>query len=153
IADILRQLAGDAKQLTLNIGSAKLPLSNLDRIYRPPDPRFKQPAVTKRDFIRYLAAVSPYMLPHLKDRPLTMIRMPTGIDGERFFQKHGDASYPDFVQTITVFSEHKDDKHDYILGNNLPTLLWLGQVGSLEFHVWHYRAAVRKDSRRPSSEY
>jgi bifunctional non-homologous end joining protein LigD len=154
VEDILHQLAGDAKQLTLTLGGgAKLPLSNLDRVYWPPDPRFKQPAVTKRDFIRYLAAVSPYMLPHLKDRPLTMIRMPTGIDGERFFQKHWDASYPDFVQTMTVFSEHKDDRHDYILGNNLPTLLWLGQVGTLEFHVWHSRAAVEADSLSKSSDY
>jgi bifunctional non-homologous end joining protein LigD len=153
IEDVLHQLAGDAKQLTLTIGAAKLPLSSLDRVYWPADPRFKQPAVTKRDFIRYLAAVSPYMLPHLKDRPLTMIRMPTGIDGERFFQKHWDASYPDFVQTMTVFSEHKDDRHDYILGNNLPTLLWLGQVGSLEFHVWHSRAAVEADSSSRSSDY
>jgi bifunctional non-homologous end joining protein LigD len=153
IADVLQQLAGDAKQLTLNIGGAKLPLSSLDRVYWPPDPRFKQPAITKRDFIRYLAAVSPYMLPHLRDRPLTMIRMPTGIDGERFFQKHWDASYPDFVQTMSVFSEHKDDRHDYILGNNLPTLLWLGQVGTLEFHVWHSRAAVEADSLSKSTDY
>ena len=93
------------------------------------------------------------MLPHLKDRPLTMIRMPTGIDGERFFQKHWDASYPEFVQTMTVFSEHRDDRHDYILGNNLPTLLWLGQVGTLEFHVWHSRAAVAPDASSQSSDY
>ena len=53
--------------------------------------------ITKRDLIRYLAAVSPYMLPHLKDRPLTMIRMPEGIHGERFFQKHWEQSAPDFV--------------------------------------------------------
>jgi bifunctional non-homologous end joining protein LigD len=153
ISDILRQLAGDEKQLTLHIGTAKVHLSNLDRVYWPPDPRFKQSAVTKRDFIRYLAAVSPYMLPHLKDRPLTMIRMPTGIDGERFFQKHWDATYPDFVETTTVFSEHKDDRHDYILGNNLPTLLWLGQVGTLEFHVWHSRALLAPDALSQSSDY
>jgi bifunctional non-homologous end joining protein LigD len=153
IESVLQQLSGDAQQLTLTLGDAKLPLSSLDREYWPADPRFKQPAITKRDFIRYLAAVSPYMLPHLKDRPLTMIRMPTGIDGERFFQKHWDASYPDFVQTMTVFSEHKDDRHDYILGNNLPTLLWLGQVGSLEFHVWHSRAAVAPDCLSQSADY
>jgi bifunctional non-homologous end joining protein LigD len=153
IEQVLQQLAGDEKQLTLHVEGAKLPLSNLDRVYWPADDRFKQPAITKREFIRYLAAVSPFMLPHLSDRPLTMIRMPTGIDGERFFQKHWEASYPDFVQTITVFSEHKDDRHDYILGNNLPTLLWLGQVGTLEFHVWHSRAVVAPDSLSQSSDY
>ena len=58
----------------------------------------QRPAVTKRDLIRYLAAVSRFMLPHLKDRPLTMIRMPEGIDGERFFQKHWEQPLPDFVR-------------------------------------------------------
>ena len=80
------------------------------------------------------------MLPHLKDRPLTMIRMPEGIDGERFFQKHWSQSLPEFVESVTVFSGHKDEQHRYLLANNLPTLLWLGQVGTLEFHVWHSRA-------------
>ena len=86
------------------------------------------------------------MLPHLHDRPLTMIRMPEGIDGERFFQKHWEQTLPDFVETVTVFSGHKDEKHDYILANNLPTLLWLGQIGTLEFHVWHSRAKVEPDA-------
>jgi bifunctional non-homologous end joining protein LigD len=93
------------------------------------------------------------MLPHLKDRPLTMIRMPEGIHGERFFQKHWEQSKPDFVETITVFSGHKDEEHAYILGNNLPTLLWLGQSGTLEFHVWHSRAKVEADTVSKSSDY
>ena len=88
------------------------------------------------------------MLPHLKDRPLTMIRMPEGIGGERFFQKHWEHKLPEFVETITVFSEHKDEQQAYLLGNNLPTLLWLGQVGTLEFHVWHSRAASGRRRRR-----
>jgi bifunctional non-homologous end joining protein LigD len=93
------------------------------------------------------------MLPHLKDRPLTMIRMPEGIDGERFFQKHWEHSLPDFVETVTVFSGHKGEMHDYILGNNLPTLLWLGQSGTLEFHIWHSRAKVEADAATRSTDY
>ncbi len=93
------------------------------------------------------------MLPHLKDRPLTMIRMPEGIDGERFFQKHWDQALPEFVETITVYSGHKDEKHDYLLANNLPTLLWLGQVGTLEFHVWHSRASVDADAASTAVDY
>ena len=153
VGGILDQLKGDAKQLTLAVGKATIKLTNLDRMYWPPDERFKQPAITKRDFIRYLAAVSSFMLPHLKDRPLTMIRMPEGIDGQRFYQKHWDASRPDFVEMITVFSEHKDEKHDYILANNLPTLLWLGQNGTLEFHVWHSRARVGPDAATEGTEF
>jgi bifunctional non-homologous end joining protein LigD len=153
IGSILAQLKGDAKQLTLTVGKETLRLSNLDRVYWPADPRFKQPAITKRDFIRYLAVASPFMLPHLKDRPLTMIRMPEGIDGERFYQKHWEQSSPDFVQKVTVFSEHRDLSHDYILANNLPTLLWLGQNGTLEFHVWHSRTAVEPDAVSQSTDF
>jgi bifunctional non-homologous end joining protein LigD len=153
VSSILDQLNGTQKQMTLTVGKARINLSSLDRVYWPPDERYKQPAITKRDFIRYLAAVSPFMLPHLKDRPLTMIRMPEGIDGERFYQKHWDASRPDFVEMITVFSEHKDEKHDYILANNLPTLLWLGQNGTLEFHVWHSRARVGPDAATDGTDF
>ena len=93
------------------------------------------------------------MLPHLKDRPLTMIRMPDGINGERFFQKHWEQTLPEFVETVTVFSEHKDGQHRYLLANNLPTLLWLGQVGTLEFHVWHSRAQIAPEAAGASTEY
>ena len=103
--------------------------------------------MTKRDLLVYLAQISPYMLPHLADRPLTMIRMPEGIRGQRFFQKHWEQERPAFVESITVFSGTKDESHDYLLCNNLPTLLWLAQSGTLEFHVWHSRAKLGPDAR------
>ncbi|HVO48529.1 MAG TPA: hypothetical protein VMT29_19590, partial [Steroidobacteraceae bacterium] len=81
------------------------------------------------------------------------IRMPEGIDGERFFQKHWEQSLPDFVDTVTVFSDTRDEKHRYLLANNLPTLLWLGQNGTLEFHVWHSRAQPGKDCVSDSTDY
>jgi bifunctional non-homologous end joining protein LigD len=122
-------------------------------VYWPADAALKQPALTKRDLLRYLAQVSPFMLPHLADRPLTMIRMPNGIRGQRFYQKHWAQERPPFVDTITVFSEHKDESHDYLLCNNLPTLLWLAQSGTLEFHVWHSRARPGSDSPVTSTDY
>lgn len=153
IESILQQLQNKSNRIDLAVGNAGIRLTNLDRVYWPADPSARHPAVTKRDLIRFLAGVSPFMLPHLKDRPLTMIRMPEGINGERFFQKHWEQAKPDFVETITVFSGHKDEKHDYILGNNLPTLLWLGQSGTLEFHVWHSRAKLEADALSKSSDY
>ncbi len=153
IEEVVQQLDLKGQQLDLAVGAAHIKLTNLDRVYWPADSQAGAPAITKRDYIRYLAGVSRYMLPHLMDRPLTMIRMPEGIHGERFFQKHWEQSLPDFVETITVFSEHKDDQHDYILANNLPTLLWLGQVGTLEFHVWHSRAKVGSDSLSKKTDY
>ncbi|MGH8236557.1 MAG: DNA ligase D, partial [Steroidobacteraceae bacterium] len=153
VAEVLQQLENKSNRIDLAVGGAKIRLTNLDRVYWPADPDARQPAVTKRDLIRYLAGVSRYMLPHLRDRPLTMIRMPEGIHGERFYQKHWEQARPDFVQRVTVYSGHKDEKHDYIVGNNLPTLLWLGQSGTLEFHVWHSRANVAADAASKSTDY
>lgn len=151
IEAVLQQLDTQHKQIDLTVGMHRFRVTNLDRVYWPAEKGSK--AITKRDHLRYLAAVSPYMLPHLLDRPLTMIRMPEGIHGERFFQKHWHQTRPDFVETITVYSEHKDERHDYILGNNLPTLLWLGHVGTLEFHVWHSRARVGPDALSRKTDF
>ncbi len=150
---IVEQLESKKSAFTLTVGKHTIRLTHLDRVYWPADPSLQQPALTKRDLLRYLAQVSPYMLPHLADRPLTMIRMPDGIDKQRFFQKHWDQKKPDFVDTITVFSEHRDESHDYLVCSNLPTLLWLAQSGTLEFHVWHSRAHVGPDAMSKSTDY
>ena len=138
---------------TLAVGKDQVKLTHLDRVYWPADPALKQPALTKRDLLRYFAQVAPFILPHLADRPLTMIRMPDGIGGQRFFQKHWTQERPTFVETITVFSGSKEESHDYILCNNLPTLLWLAQSGTLEFHVWHSRAKPGSDAKSKSTDY
>ncbi|MBV8030620.1 MAG: DNA ligase D [Betaproteobacteria bacterium] len=151
--EILEQLDNAKSALTLAVGRHQIKLTHLDRVYWPADPALKQPALTKRDLLRYFAQAGPYMLPHLVDRPLTMIRMPDGIGGQRFFQKHWEQEKPPFVETITVFSGHKDESHEYLLCNNLPTLLWLAQSGTLEFHVWHSRAKVGGDSPVNATDY
>jgi len=107
---VLRQLDNRKAALTIAVGKHTLKLTHLDRVYWPADTALKQSAITKRDLLRYFAQVSPYMLTHLADRPLTMIRMPEGIGGERFFQKHWDPELPAFAKKITVFSEHKDER-------------------------------------------
>jgi bifunctional non-homologous end joining protein LigD len=149
---VLAQLATSAKRLDLKVEGVRLALTNLDRIYWPAQgPR--SPAITKRDFLEYLARIGRFILPHLTDRPLTMIRMPEGIEGERFFQKHWSQSLPEFVESVTVYSEHRGEQHRYLLANNLPTLLWLGQVGTLEFHVWHSRAQLEPEALGASTDY
>jgi bifunctional non-homologous end joining protein LigD len=153
IDDIVRQLESRKTALTIAVGTHALKLTHLDRAYWPADKALKQPALTKRDLLRYFAQVSPFILPHLADRPLTMIRMPEGIHGQRFFQKHWAQERPRFVETVTVFSESKDEKHDYILCNNLPTLLWLAQSGTLEFHVWHSRVKAGPDAPGRSTDF
>ncbi|MBV9345048.1 MAG: non-homologous end-joining DNA ligase, partial [Gammaproteobacteria bacterium] len=150
-AQVIAQLRAPGNTLQLSVAGARIKITNLDRIYWPA--QGKLPAITKRDLLQYLAAAGRFMLPHLVDRPLTMIRMPEGIFGERFFQKHWAQSLPEFVETVTVFSESKDEQHRYLLANNLPTLLWLGQVGTLEFHVWHSRASLEPERPPAGTEY
>ena len=144
VEEVLQQLQGRGARLDLTVAGERLRLTNLDRVYWPATDDHR--AITKRDFIRYLAAVSPYMLPHLKDRPLTMIRMPEGIGGERFYQKHWEQARPEYAGTIPIFTDHLGRSDHYILVNNLPTLLWLGQSGTLEFHVWHSRANTESEA-------
>jgi bifunctional non-homologous end joining protein LigD len=153
IDEVVRQLETGKTSIPLAVDGHTIKLTHLDRVYWPADPALEQPALTKRDLLRYFARVAPFILPHLADRPLTMIRMPEGITGQRFFQKHWEQEKPPFVETITVFSEHKDESHEYLLCNNLPTLLWLAQSGTLEFHVWHSRAKPGPDASTQSTDF
>jgi bifunctional non-homologous end joining protein LigD len=151
--EILAQLDNQKDALTLEVGKDRVKVTHLNRVYWPADPALKQPALTKRDLLRYFAQVAPYILPHLADRPLTMIRMPDGIDGQRFFQKHWRQEQPAFVETVRVWSGSKEEEQDYIVCNNLPTLLWLAQSGTLEFHVWHSRAKPGPDAESDSTNF
>jgi bifunctional non-homologous end joining protein LigD len=153
IGEILQQLESKKNAFTLAVGAHQIRLTHLDRVYWPADAALKQPPLTKRDLVRYFAEVSPLILPHLADRPLTMIRMPDGIDGQRFYQKHWEQARPEFVDTLTVFSGSKDESHEVLVCNNLPTLLWLAQSGTLEFHVWHSRAKPGADAASTAADY
>jgi bifunctional non-homologous end joining protein LigD len=151
--EVVAQLENTKTTFTIVVGPHQIRLTHLDRVYWPADPALRQPALTKRDLLRYFAQISPFILPHLADRPLTMIRMPDGIKGQRFFQKHWEQERPGFVETVTVYSGHKEESHEYLLCNNLPTLLWLAQSGTLEFHVWHSRAKPGSDAASRSTDY
>ncbi|HUS24659.1 MAG TPA: non-homologous end-joining DNA ligase [Candidatus Binatia bacterium] len=153
VAEVLAQLDQKEKDFLLHVGEHRLKVTHLDRVYWPADATLDQPAVTKRDLLRYFTQVSPHILTHLCDRPLTMIRFPEGIRGQRFFQKHWEQDKPAFARTITVFSESHDESSEYLLCNDLPTLLWLAQSGTLEFHVWHSRAAPGEDAAGLGTDY
>ncbi len=151
--EILEQLRGSRDDMTLQVGSERLRLTHLNKVLWPKEPKLKQPAISKRDLLIYLARVSPYMLPHLADRPLTMIRFPDGIAKHQFYQKHWEHKLPEFVETITVYSESKQENGEYLLCNNLPTLIWLGQMGTLEYHVWHSRGSLYPDAQSSSTDF
>jgi bifunctional non-homologous end joining protein LigD len=148
---VLEQLDNKEKKLELEIEGFKIPVTNLDKVFWPK--YGKRPAVTKRDLMRYYAQVAKYLLPHSKDRPLTMVRYPNGIHHGKFYQKHWDAPLPQFVETVRLFSEFYSEDQDYMVCNNLPTLLWLAQIADLEIHTWMARANPEPDGHDASTEY
>jgi bifunctional non-homologous end joining protein LigD len=143
--------AGD--HVTLELDGSGVTLTNLDKVLWPANARIGAPAYTRRDFVRYLLHAGPYMLPHLEDRPLTLIRMPSGVGGRRFVQFHWEQRLPEFVQTISIWSEKQRVAEDFLLCNNMATLLWLAHVGTLEIHVWHSRANTAPDAPDASTDY
>jgi bifunctional non-homologous end joining protein LigD len=133
--DLLAQLDNKETDLVLETEGQKVSLSHLDKEIWPAYPGIK--AVTKRTLIKYLVEVHVYLLPHLKDRPLSLSRYPNGIEGGHFFQKHY-RPVPEFVETVAL-SSNDTPEQEYLLCNNLATLLWLGQIADIELHTWFSR--------------
>ena len=104
-------------------------------------------AVTKRDLLGYFTRVAPHLLRHLRDRPLTLKRYPTGLRGKHFFQKHVETPLPAYVVRESLYAEQHASSGDHVICNNLATLLWLGQIGNIELHPWYSRVNPEPDAR------
>ncbi|MBI2869523.1 MAG: DNA ligase D [Chloroflexi bacterium] len=137
---LLEQLQRPGDSFGVEVDGSRFGLTNLDKALWPAAAGSR--ALTKRDLLLYLARVSALLLPHLRDRPLTLTRYPHGIHGEHFYQKHYSDPLPDFVERVSLSSEHAGGFQDYIMCNNLPTLLWLGQLADLELHTWFSRVSA-----------
>jgi len=105
------------------IGDKTIQLTNITKIL------WEKKGVRKIDYLNYLMAVSPYMLPFVRDRLLTTIRFPNGIQKEKFYQKNCPDYAPEFVQT------KREDDIDFIMCQDEVTLLWLGNQSAIEYHV------------------
>lgn len=96
---------------------------------------------TKGDMLDYYENIAPYLLPHLKNRPMVLKRFPEGIDGFSFFQKNVEGELPKHVKTASVPAETiRKDVH-YIVCDNLDTLLYIANLGTIELHPWNSRLA------------
>ena len=113
--------------------------SNLDKVFW--DKTINHPQLTKKDLIEYYDKISRFILPYLKDRPLSLSRYPDGIKGKSFYHKNWNQNNkPPFVQTVEVYSESREDKIiNYIISNNKETILWLANLGCIEMHPWYSR--------------
>jgi bifunctional non-homologous end joining protein LigD len=143
-------LSSGGDNLKLSIGTESINFTHLDKVLWPGE---KGKGLTKRDFALYLLAVSPYLLPHLKDRPLTLVRFPNGVGGQKFFQKHWDKNIPGFVDTFDSFAEHAGENHRFLLCDNLATLLWLAQIADLELHTSHARIGKALENKTLTQTY
>jgi len=145
VGDVLEQLARPEEKFILKVEGHKVPVSNLDKELWPAleDRR----GLTKRDLLVYLAKISPYLLPHMRDRPITLTRYPNGIHGGHFYQKRFEAKIPEFVQTVLLYSRDNARDVEYLVCNNLPTLIWLGQLADIELHTWYSRISPEPDGR------
>jgi bifunctional non-homologous end joining protein LigD len=112
------------QRVILQIGEHELSVSHPDKLLWP------ESGITKLAYVQTLAQLAPFMLPHSEGRYLTTIRYPEGIAGETsFYQKNCPQPAPPFVRTA------KDGSINYVVLDSLPTLVWLGSLYSLEFHV------------------
>ena len=143
VQDVLKQLDALKDRGVLRVEGHDIPVSNLDKALWPGVAQRKP--ITKRFLLRYLARVSRWMLPHLSDRPLFVTRFPNGIGGKSFYQKHWDGP-PPFARTVAIYSSQGDSDGDYLICENLATLLWLGQMASLELHAWYSRIEPAPDA-------
>ena len=141
---VLAQLSGREDKALLELGGERLSLTNLNKELWPATS--DAPAVTKRDMIRYYVQIAPALLPHLRDRPMTLTRYPNGIEGKSFYQKHWGGPMPGFVRTVSLFSSHREGDGEYILVDNLATLVWLAQLADIELHPWLSRVVREPDA-------
>jgi bifunctional non-homologous end joining protein LigD len=144
VGSVLEQLDARQKQMVLTIEGYDLPVTNLEKVLWPGAGRTGP--LTKRDLLRYLARVSPWLLPHLTGRPMFVTRFPNGIEGKSFFHKHW-VNPPEFTHSVSIYSSHTEGDGDYLICDNLPTLLWLAQMGGLELHPWFSRVDPAPDAR------
>lgn len=112
---------------TVMIHQNRIPVTNLDKLF------WTAEGITKADIMKYYAAVWPFLEPHLKDRPVSLVRYPEGVSGKFFYQKDVPDP-PDWVATLPLASE--DRVINYCLINNLETLIWSVNLGCIEVHPW-----------------
>ena len=110
---------------------------------------YPQTGFTKGEVIDYYTRIAPVLLPHLADRPLTVKRYPNGVDEKFFFEKNAARGTPSWVRTVTLpvpGSTKNRDTIDYVVVEELATLVWLANLAALELHVpqWHVPTRARK---------
>jgi len=122
------------------LGGRRLRLTNLDKVLYPAC------GFTKGQVIDYYTRIAAVLLPHLKNRPLTLKRYPNGVEGKFFYEKQAPSHRPDWVKTVPVPARGRTI--DFVLCNDLPTLVWLANLADLELHT---SLSLAKDIQQPTT--
>jgi bifunctional non-homologous end joining protein LigD len=125
----------------IEIQGRRLKLSNLEKVLYP------ETGFTKAQLIDYYVRIAPVLLPHLRDRPLTMKRYPEGVTRDFFYEKNCPTHRPDWVKTAPVWSEGNNRWMQYCLVQDLPTLVWAANLADIELHT---SLSLAKDVLQPS---
>lgn len=120
-----------SQKVDTNISGRTITLTNLDKEFGS--------GWTKGDLIDYYIAVAPFLLPHLRNRPFTLVRYPDGIAGDFFYQKECPSHAPEWVPRVRVPVDGGTKQITFVLCNDLPTLVWLANLGCIEMHAWASR--------------
>ncbi len=115
------------------ISESKVELTNLNKMFWPDE------KITKGDVVNYYAAIAPLLLPYLKDRPQSMRRTPDGIMKEGFFQKNVAGVVPKWIKTKKIKSSSKEEPIEYLICNDVDTLLFMANWGCIELNPWSSR--------------
>ena len=110
--------------------------SNLDKVFWPED------GYTKKDLIEYYRAVSPWLLPYLKDRPVVLTRYPDGIHGKSFYQKDAPDFAPDWLRLESVWSEDSQRDLKYFICDDEASLMYVANSASIPLHIWASRVSA-----------
>ncbi|MCO8273375.1 non-homologous end-joining DNA ligase [Actinoplanes sp. TRM 88003] len=131
-----------ADRFPVSIDGRDLELSNLDKLMYP------AAGFTKGEVIDYYTRIAPVMLPHLAGRAVTRIRYPNGVDGVHFFEKNKPGGTPDWVRLETLpvpGSTRSRETIDFVVVDELPTLVWLANLAALELHTPQWRIGADPD--------
>src|ERR1700733_4958684 len=112
----------------VEVAGRNLSLTNLDKVLYP------AAGFTKGQVVDYADRIAPVLIPHLAGRPLTMKRYPNGVNEEYFFEKNAPKHRPEWVKTTPVWSEGNNRTMHYLMANDLPTLVWIANLASIELH-------------------
>lgn len=111
----------------------RVAFTNLKKVFWPTE------EFTKGDLIDYYRAIAPWLLPYLRDRPLVLTRYPEGIAGPSFFQKDAPTWSPEWVRRVRIWSDERQDELEYFLCDDVESILYLANLGSIPLHVWASR--------------